>query len=116
MTDYNNKLVEFQPASANRGAGYLIRNGGTKEEVYLKSVQREMVREILSEYEFHLPKGRPPRKKPGRKPAEPKEDSPTATWTADETQAMYFSSLRDAEKMIEKWPILRKAQATIVKG
>lgn len=115
MKDYNNKLVEFQPVSANDGAGYLIRNGRTKEEVYLKSVSRERMREIMAEYEFHLPKGRKPRKKKQKPEEGTQEYGATATWTEDETAAMHFETMREAQQLIDKWSILRMAGATIVK-
>lgn len=116
MKDYNNKRVEFQPVSANGGAGWLIRNGRVREEYYLKSIRNEKVRDIVAENEFHLPKGRPPRKRGREKPRAPEEACLTAIWTQDETQAMYFPTMREAQKMIEKFSILRMARATIVRG
>lgn len=116
MKDYNNKLVEFQPVSANDGAGYLIRNGRTKEECYLKDVRTERGRDLISEYTFQLPGSRPPKRRKKKEEEETPEACAVATWTTDETQAMYFDTMRDAQKLIEKWSVLRMAKPTIVRG
>lgn len=116
MNHYKRKTEEPQ-VSANSGAGYLIRNGRTKEEVYLKDIRNERYRDPMAETEFHLDGSRPMRR---RKKAETEKAAPencaVATWTPDETQAMYFPTLREAEKTIERWHELRMARATIVRG
>ena len=116
MKDYNNKLVNFQVVSANNGAGFLIRNGRTKEEVYLKSIRKERSRDLQMEYEFHMPNGNAPRRKKRKEKEEIQAMCAVSTWTADETQAMYFDTRKDAERMIESWDLLKHAHAEIIQG
>ena len=116
MKDYNNKLVEFQPVSANGGAGFLIRNGRMTEEYYLKDIRTERGRDLNIEYEFHLPGTCRPLKRKKKEEKEAPETCAVATWTKDESEAMYFETMRDAQKLIEKWHVIRMARPTIVRG
>ena len=118
MNDYTKKDDIFQGASANSGAGYLIKNGRTREEVYLKEIRTERVRNIAMENEFHLEGSGKARRRKRKEEQEKKapDSCAVATWTKDETQEMYFPTLREAEKTIERWHVLRMARPTIVRG
>lgn len=48
-----------------------------------------------------------------REEEKPKGQS-VATWTEDETQAMYFGSVIEAQRVIDRWPVLKMAKATII--
>ena len=98
------------------GGEFLIRNGQTKEECYLKSIRNEKSRDLLLDYAYGQNMGNLPKK--SRKGAK-KEDTTSrgeavATWTEDETQAMYFRSRIEAQRVIDRWRVLQWAKATIV--
>ena len=113
------KKMKSETNSANSGAGFLIRNGRTKEECYLRSVGYDPVKGILVKDEFGqrlVPKkGRKWKCVESRQEIRPKSTT-TAIWTRDETQAMYFGSRAEAQKLIDKWLVLRLANPTIVQG
>lgn len=56
------------------GCEYLIKNGRTKEECYLKSIGTEKVRDPLFEYEYGQNFGT--RKKKGKKQKKQEEERP----------------------------------------
>ena len=97
---------------------YLIRNGAVKEECYLQDVNVEERRRVITEYEY----GRTPclatrkrRRKWEWSCIDSHEDIPpkgviTAVWTPDESKARYFQSRKAAQKLIEKWAVLRNAE------
>lgn len=96
-------------------AEFIIKNGAIKEDYYLKSVTMDHPRN-QDPAVWGTPKGRG-RKWKRESDAErqrPKGDV-TATWTTDETKAMYFRSRKEAQGMIDKWSrVLRNAM--IVEG
>lgn len=96
---------------------YLIRNGAVKEECYLKDVSKGKPKAMLDEFEFGRTPNEQSRKK-GQKwewscVRDHSEETPkgfvTATWTKDETQALYFPTRAAAEKLIKKYSVLRNA-------
>ena len=117
--NYKGKEETGQAASANAGAGFLIRNGRTKEEAYLKSIRKERK---TSWMESPVGQQEVPDSKKARRRGEiePEDEAPqlcaVATWTMDEEQAMYFGSRAEAEKMIQKWPVLQHARAEVIQG
>lgn len=99
------------------GHEYLIKNGRTKEECYLKSIATEKSRDVLLEYKYGQNLGN--KKKRSRKrewirEEEKPQGQTVATWTEDETQAMYFGSMIEAQRVIDRWRVLQWARATIV--
>ena len=112
------KKMKSKTNSANSGAGFLIRNGRTKEEVYLMSVGKDKAKDRMefgSDQEPILRKGRKWKCVESIEEIMPKSTT-TAIWTRDETQAMYFGSRVEAQKLIDKWLVLRLANPTIVEG
>lgn len=74
-------------------------------EYYLKEIGKYKVKEPIFSSDFANKT-----KRKNKKQDEPaKEDTinDTATWTPDDTKAMVFHSLREAEGVIRKWNILR---------
>ena len=92
---------------------YLIRKVIDGEEYYLKEVSRDRIRDPIFDKPFGDPKGKKgpnPYGDLGKRARKRAEDPPadecklvTATWTKDETKAMYFQSMKAAENIIRKW-------------
>ena len=115
MNNYSEKAAEGQ-GSANQGAGYLIRNGRTAEECYLKCILKDRNRDIVLEEGFDWKKKRTRKRRPEKKPEELSEICATAVWMTDETQATYFSSRAEAQKLIDQWHVLQMARAVVIQG
>ena len=115
MNNYSEKAAEGQ-GSANQGAGYLIRNGRTQEECYLKCILKDRNRDIVLEEGFDWKKKRTRKRRPEKKPEELSEICATAVWMTDETQATYFSSRAEAQKLIDQWHVLQMARAVVIQG
>lgn len=118
MSQYKGKTEDRQAGGASQGTGWLIRNGRTAEECYLKDIRKERYRDPLFEIEYGTPARERGRK---RKHAEERqEDMPepcaVATWTMDETQAIYYASAAEARKVIASWPLLQKARAKVIQA
>ena len=99
------------------GHEYLIKNGRTKEECYLKSIGTEKIRDVLLEYAYGQSLGEKKtksRKREWIREEEKPKGQSVATWTEDETQAMYFGSVIEAQRVIDRWPVLKMAKATII--
>lgn len=93
-------------AKAPASQEYMIRQKVDGEEVYLMSIGADRARDLMLESEY----GNRARKKKKKKPEEPPKDdnkNVTATWTPDDTKAMVFHSIGEAENMIRKWNLLR---------
>ena len=86
-------------------AEYLIKHTGMQEEYYLKDVTKERLKDPEP---VHSHKGRKWKCVESREEITPRGEN-VATWTQDETQAQYFGSRKEAEKLIKKWPVLRFA-------
>ena len=115
MNNYSEKAAEGQ-GSANQGAGYLIQNGRTQEECYLKCILKDRNRDIVLEEGFDWKKKKARKRRPEKKPEELSEICATAVWMTDETQATYFSSRAEAQKLIDQWHVLQMARAVVIQG
>lgn len=115
MNNYSEKDGGGQ-GSANQGAGYLIRNGRTAEECYLKSVMKDRVRDPLLEAGFDWKKTKRRKRRPEKKQEELPDTCATAIWTMDETQALYFGSRAEAQELIDGWNVLKLARAVVIQG
>ena len=115
MNNYSEKAAEGQ-GSANQGAGYLIRNGRTQEECYLKAIQKDRNRDPLLEEGFDWKKKKTRKRRPEKAPEELPDTCITAIWTMDETQAKYFSSAAEAQQLIDRTKILQRAHARVIQG
>lgn len=97
---------------------FIIKNGALKEEYYLKAVTMDRPRNPDPAI-WGTPKGRGRRWKAEEKmridEAQRQSGDVTATWTKDETEALYFRSRKAAQETIDKWSrVLRNA--VIVEG
>lgn len=96
------------------GQEWLIRNGNTRETVWLKDLKKER-RADWAETNIGL---REPRKgKRSRRRGEmlPADEAPdlcsVATWTGDRDKALRFRSEEEAADLISRWKILQRAKA-----
>lgn len=104
---------------SENGQEWLIRNGRTKEECYLRMIRKER-KSSWAEDPVGSLQIQKKKKASRRSEVLPEETAPglcaVATWTMDETQAMYFRSEAEALALIEQWPVLKKAKARPVQG
>ena len=89
---------------------FIIKNGAFKEEYYLKSVTMDHPRNPDPAI-WGTPKGRGRKwKRESDAERQRQKGDVTATWTTDETKAMYFQSRRAAQETIDQWSrVLRNA-------
>ena len=74
-------------------------------EYYLKEIGKYKVKDSIFSSDFANKTKR--KKKKQEEPEKEDNINETATWTPDDTKAMVFHSLREAEAVIRKWHILR---------
>ena len=86
---------------------FMIRQIVDGEEYYLKAVETDRLRDLLLEEAFGRKMSRKKKTANEKKAQDPNNQNVTATWTKDETKAMYFRSMKEAEKVIRKWKELR---------
>ena len=117
MNNYSEKAAEGQ-GSANQGAGYLIRNGRTQEECYLKCILKDRNRDIVLEEGFDWKKKRTRKRRPEKKPEELSE-----IFRANAKKSQYVKSslirrihIEEAQELIDGWNVLKLARAVVIQG